>query len=571
MAKQSILSRILNWRSGSGANVPLNQPKGPRKIPLPHGVDPGPSGTVSEKIQPNQEAKSFGDKVELMNRDYQVKFANFVIAANVAAVQVSISVENGDGQKSATLQAKLQTLWEQSVASMMPSVGFGRVAFEKVIEYDEAGPVTYIKNLEPIEFKDSRLRLTPEHQFDGFDVRIATEPKEEWLPVEACSAWWLALDATAKNPHGVSKYRGAVEEAWKNKAETMLNRRIYVKRFAIRGGISRGPETYVDERTGRVIDAAEMMGEAWDNLWSGGQMFMPNTPHSDQRMADKGEYEWTYEEPNVTALDPTPILSVIDKDDVAILRAFGIPEKAAIEGDGVGSFAQLSEQILTLFAVVDSIVGQWVASFQQYVVEASRCMNYGEGPGPKFTIHAVKLTNRPDSFVVQLLTALAANPQFASLILSGGLDLRNVLEQVGLPVSSDFEIIAKQVAARFAAVPGASVPGGGLSPAGDSTGGGAEFGNTTRRQLTNNMKATQDALEAFQSGKSEAYTQTILESLGWSPERAKKLIDDARDGTIDDPEVTGGAPIAMRNLLNSQRAIMQSFLDDLVKKKSNPN
>jgi hypothetical protein len=223
--------------------------------------------------------------------------------------------------------------------------------------------------------------------------------------------------------------------------------------------------------------------------------------------------------------------------------------------------------MLTLFAVVDAIASQWVASFQRYVVEPSRALNYAEGTGPKFTIHAVKLTNRPDSVVVQLLTGLVANPQFVALILSGGIDLRNVLEELGLPVSSEFEAIAQQVAARMAAVPGMS-PGGEMLPAGNT---GGEFGNSSRRQLTNNLKATQDALAELIAGtKTEAYTQTVLESLGWSPDRAKALIDDARDGTIQDPEVAG-APVAMRNLLHAQRSEFQAFLSDLVKKKSGGN
>lgn len=576
MAKPSVVSKIVSWAFGGANRAPASgsgPTTGPRK--LPKGFEPGPSGSVgsvADQIQPNTEQKSFGEIVRMMNCDYQVKFANFVIGANVAAVQVSISVEDGDGQKSALLADKLQKLWERSVPAMMDSIGFGRVAFEKSFDFDPAGPVTFIDKLEAIEFEDSSLRLTADHQFDGFDVRVKRNP-DQWLPVEPWAAWWLALDATAKNPHGISKYKGAVEQAWKTKVKSMDNREMYVRRFAIRGGVARGPETFTDERTGRVYDGAEMMGEAAQNLYSGGQMFLPNTPHSDTRLADKGEYEWKFEEANVTALDPAPILNVIDKDDVAILRAFGIPEKTAIEGDAVGSFAMISEQILTLFAVVDAIVAQWVASFQRYVVDQSRELNYGDGPGPKFTVHAVKLTNRPDSFVIQLLTSLAANPQFATLILSGAVDLRSILESVGLPVAAGFEQVAQQVAARFMALQGAMggaagpVPGQAPADGSQGSGPGAEFAGAGRRQLSNNLKATEDALNDFKTGaKSEAYTQTLLESYGWSPERAKALIDDARDGTIDDPQFAG-APVAMRNLLSCQQAIFRAALADVVKKK----
>jgi len=433
MAEQrpGILARILNWGvAGSNKPAPTAIVKGPTVQSSPTGAK-----SVADLIEPNQESKAFGERVEEMNTDYQIAFSNFVIAANVAAVQVSISVENGDGQKSNTLQQKLQKLWERSVTSMMPSVGFGRVAFEKGYQFDAAGPVTYIDKLEPMEYQDSKLRLTEDHKFNGFMVKVSDD---KWMPVERQNAWWLTINATAKNPHGISHYKGAVEKAWENKCYSMHNRKTYVRRFAIRGGVMRGPETVVDERTGQQVSGAERALAALEALYSGGTFYASNEPHHDQRFADKGEYEWMFDEANTTDLDPTPILNVIEKDDVAILRAFGIPEKTVIEGEAVGSFAMVSEQMMTLFALVDSFVSQWVESFQSYVVEPSRELNYGTGPGPTFTIHAVKLSNRPDSFVVQLVEALAANPQFSTVLLSGGVDLRDMLSKLGIPVSTDF-------------------------------------------------------------------------------------------------------------------------------------
>src|SRR5690606_38858825 len=129
---------------------------GPRNLESKRGGPSGARGPVANKIEPLQEDVSFGAKVAQMNTDYQIAFANAILSANVAAVQVSISVENGDGQKSSKIQEDLQSLWEQTVPAMMDSIGFGRVAFEKEFEYDAAGPCTYIKKLEAVEFEDSR-------------------------------------------------------------------------------------------------------------------------------------------------------------------------------------------------------------------------------------------------------------------------------------------------------------------------------------------------------------------------------------------------------------------------------
>lgn len=566
----NILSRIVNW-TFPGSN---QAPKRSAEQQLPKGQK-----SVSDLIEPVPESRAFGDLVDMMNCDYQIKFANYVIAANVAAVQVSISIEGGTGSpKEAALQEKLQKLWDRSVSAMMPSIGFGRVAFEKSWHYDEKNQLTVIDKLEPMEFQDSRLKLDEDHCYDGFDVRIKRSP-DEWKPVDRVNSWWLAINATAKNPHGISHYKGAVEAAWNAKRLTMHNREIYVRRFAIRGGIARGPETVRDERTGQIISGAEAAIQASDSLYTGGTMFVSNEPHHDNNMAQAGKYEWEYDEANVVALDPQPILNVVDKDDVAILRAFGIPEKAAIEGDSVGSLAMVSEQILILFAVVDSILAQWVESFNAYVCKLVGEANFGTN-GPEFVANAVKLTNRPDSFVVQLVTALSANPQFQQIFLSGGVDLRSILEKLGLPVSPQLEAIAQQVAARMSATQGAIGGQGPGQPAGQPAGGdqapAGEFSQTSTLQMNRTLKATHAILDRFINGSSAAVTQTMLEAIGWSPERAKVLIQDAADGTVDDdlqdaPQDTPGSPVAMRNLINGQRAEFKAFLGDLVKKKSLKN
>jgi len=70
------------------------------------------------------------------------------------------------------------------------------------------------------------------------------------------------------------------------------------------------------------------------------------------------------------------------------------------------------------------------------------------------------------------------------------------------------------------------------------------FVGTNRRDFSNNMKATNDVLKAFMAGTSEVLTRAALVRLGWSAEDAQGLIDDARDGRIDNPPAAAPAPVA---------------------------
>lgn len=70
----------------------------------------------------------------------------------------------------------------------------------------------------------------------------------------------------------------------------------------------------------------------------------------------------------------------------------------------------------------------------------------------------------------------------------------------------------------------------------------SEFGGLGRRQFTNNRKAIRDILQDFIDGTATVgATQQMLQSLGLPTERAQALIEDARDKSIDDPELTDAA------------------------------
>ena len=81
-------------------------------------------------------------------------------------------------------------------------------------------------------------------------------------------------------------------------------------------------------------------------------------------------------------------------------------------------------------------------------------------------------------------------------------------------------------------------PGAGIDPAAAQAPQAGEFGGLGRRQWQNNRKAIRDVLqELIDDEISEAAGLQMLQSLGLPTDRAQVLIDDARDRTIDDPEL----------------------------------
>lgn len=499
-----------------------------------------PVGSRNVEVLP--EYSGLAELVPAMESDYQIQFAKYIIAANIASINVSISVENGDGSRSDAIQKSLMDLWSRSVESMQDSIGYGRVAFEEHWKYDERHSASVIKKLTPYSFASTRLNLAEDGSFDGFDLKTKNG-KWESIPVD--KSWWLALKPTAHEPHGRSQYLGAVHAAWRRKQVNIKNREKFSKRFAIRGGIAHVPMTETDEQTGEVISVPEKLAAALESLYSGGTLILPN----DQHPTVDGKYKYDFAEANPESLDPAPIDSIIANDDIAILRAIGIPEKTVIEGQSAGSFAMVSQQILTLFARVESLFSEMVNSFQEFVVDKVQEANYGPGT-TVFTIGYTKLTNRPDSLVGELLKILVANPQFASVIVSGGVDLRALLTTLGVSVTEEFESLVREAAVRFSATTGAV---GGMPPGasgGDSVG---EFSGISRRAWQNNRKAIEDVRKELAAGSiTESYARTMLATLGLVGVAVDALIEDALDGSNDEPldDVADGEDVKKKTLAN---------------------
>jgi len=111
-------------------------------------------------------------------------------------------------------------------------------------------------------------------------------------------------------------------------------------------------------------------------------------------------------------------------------------------------------------------------------------------------------------------------------------DISSMLEDAGFPVTDQLEAALQSVAQRMAATAAAGAPPMGAAPAGEMSGLG-------RRQWKNNIKAIRDVLKDMIAGTtSETMARELLQSLGVPPDRAQIFIDDAKDGTVDDADLS---------------------------------
>jgi hypothetical protein len=241
------------------------------------------------------------------------------------------------------------------------------------------------------------------------------------------------------NPHGKSRYQGAAEEVWRDRRKALQLREVFIRKFVL-GWAKAHVKPLVENERGEIIDNLEATMDAYSDMRAGGIMAFSN------QRDDDGSYLSDIEMlPEVKSVQPLD--DAIDGMDAEQLRAFGIPEKTVMEGQAVGSFAMVSQQMLTLFAVVEDILDQFVQSFQRYVIDPLLKANW-ESP-PTVTIGFARLTARPDSLLVETVKGLLLNPQFLEVALSGGLDLRQMLESTGVPITEQFERVAQETLQRI--------------------------------------------------------------------------------------------------------------------------
>lgn len=402
-------------------------------------------------VAKKENTRAIAHQIAEMREDYQCQFAKWVITANLRSVPVSVSVEQAEGatQQDARAEAladHLQKLWMASRSAMEECFDYGRVAFEKIHDGDVDRGLTIIEKLDPMPYEMTELKLD-KGAYNGFDLRAKGEP----VHIDAAASWWLALDPTALEPHGKSRFTGAPHKVFRQRKAAIGFREIWVEKFAIGCAKAHVQSSFEDPATGQLVDGHARMQEAYDAYKSGGLLTFDNAR---VRKADgtEGEYKDDIEQMPVQA-DGSPLDETIDGLDADQLQAFGVPPKTVIEGEAVGSYAMVTQQMRVLFAVVDDILSQMVASFQKYVVDKLVALNFAENP-PKIVVSYPPLADRPDSLILELAKAMLTNPSLSPLVTQQGIDVRQILEQAGIPIAPDLEakLDKAQMAAERAAM-----------------------------------------------------------------------------------------------------------------------
>lgn len=488
------------------------------------GGRPASGEKPSDRIEQKPESKSLGKIVEEMRSDYQVSFCERILGANIAAIQVTASGET----VSEELTEALQTLWDRTLSSMLDSIAYGRVAYE--LEWKNDGVYQVPCRAEPLPFELSRMNLC-DGRFDGIEVKTKSG---QWEPIDVMNSWWLAIDATVVQPHGRSRFLPAPYEVYKDKRGAKKNRQTATSKWGTRGPIMRGPQTDFDPQTQQPFDVLPELSPAVDVWSAGGMLYLSND--RDPASKDGNEYKYAVEQAELAGFDPTAINDTIERMDVEMARAFGIAEQTIMEAGGVGTYGSITQKMLLLFAVCEGILDQWCRSFEKYVIAKVLAVN--GLPAESITLSYTSLAQRPDAFIFEAIKILLANPQFVEAIMAGGVDIKAMLEDAGFPVTEQLAAVMATIAQRMAATAAAGAPPIGAAPAGEMSGLG-------RRQWQNNRKAINDVLQDVISGStSEVMAKELLQSLGVPPERAQVFIDDAKDGKVDDAELTAPATMS---------------------------
>lgn len=402
-------------------------------------------GAVSPFITP--EAKDTADMVRRMREDETVTFAECTLKACIKRIDVFVTTESTD-PRAIALADSLQELWERALDDFMESIAYGRSAFEKIVDYDHVNNLRAPCKLDPIPYSLSEMVLS-EGRFGG----IIVGKGDSKITLEKAESLWVAIDTDALNPHGRSRFLGAPYRVWQRRQKAVGPNGLeekFLARFALRGGKAHVEPVVTDEKTGQSVDNLAATAEAYQDLLTGGLMIFPNTPNAD----GTGFANDITESPST--LDPSPLMLVVDKLDIRMLRAFGIPEKTVID-NGAGSWDLVSLQMLILWAVCEGLLGQFVDAFQVGVIDPAIEENFIAATGTTIKATFTRPSQQPDSMMAEIAKALMIGGQLSPVVLSGGIDVRKILEAAGIPVTSDLEsrltAIFEQLQAAGAAPP----------------------------------------------------------------------------------------------------------------------
>jgi hypothetical protein len=422
-----------------------------QKIPLrqkTEGVHHGRVAVLAAKRIRVSEPKALPDKVKKVEAVPVVKLAKRVLVSTIQTSEITIEVEGGD-DRAQTLADNLTEQFVKALPKMVEAFGFGRVAAELWDKTSDDGRTNLLGGVDTLSFKRTEM-VIEKGEFAGIKFKAGTEPvtiPPEW-------SWWCAIDATAEEPHGRSRYDDAVMEAWKAWAENKKRRKLYNDRFANGWGFGKAPSQYPKE----VLEALGPEGQTYPDG-------KPINPITDMKMGVEGMrdgdvlvvdsatdangnplYEFA---PPQSRQDSSTLETERQACNDDLLRALGFPERSVTQNTEVGSNSMAQTHADPKDSLCEDILSQICASYQEQVIDRFVKLNYKHGQ-VKLTIKFEPLADPTRGLIIELLKGIVEQPTPSPLVTHDIVDIAKMMEVAGVPAGIDVEDKLKAIRAQAA-------------------------------------------------------------------------------------------------------------------------
>jgi hypothetical protein len=399
--------------------------------PIAHGQK---STSILENMRGTEH--SVDSLVKDMRRDAYVKLAERDIRATVATAQVSVSTESTD-PRALALAETLDELWRNHCTQMLECIPYGRAAFEIVWTYVPGLNLNTVLRLEPLPYEHTEPYFCDQDKASGRAGGVVLGGGDAPLELPRPYGWWLALDATALNPYGESLFVGAMEDVWRRRCDVLKKLETFVRKYALGDDVVYAPPTRLGPNNVE-INAWDEIAEAYRQRDGGDLLILPADYEQDAAGGVHRKYE--VDRSALGARDGSPLMNLSKELGSEVLLAACIPPRTVIEGDS-GSFAMVTWQMLVKFAMIEDKLSQIGQQFQNEIVQPAEAFNGIGG----IEWNYVPLTQRPDDLVVEIVKQLILQPALSPLITSGQVDVRQMLEMAGIPISEKSATLLQSV------------------------------------------------------------------------------------------------------------------------------
>lgn len=383
------------------------------------------------------EPRDVGRLADAIEADYQFKLAGLVLTSLVQSARVRIDVvrvEGADNQaevdRAKRLADNLMTRWREALPKALKAIGHGRAAFERTYAIDPASGLALVAGLDYLPFEQTRLKLDAEGRFAGIELWVDSRAHL----LEPARAWWFALDATALEPHGKSRYLGAALEVYRRRRDLERLEKIWYAKFAIGHAVARAPERdEIDPHADPAdpnTDPIEVLRQRCQEIESGGVLVLSSRTRAD------GKFLYDYAESSGQR-DGTALEDRRRQLDTAALRSLGVPERAITQDGDTGSYALAAVHREVLFKTCEGILDQLATSFQKHVIDKAVAINWPTERRPRLVLRFEPLGDESRERRMALAADIIRSPSLSPAIAGGPVDLRRLLEEGAIPLTAE--------------------------------------------------------------------------------------------------------------------------------------